>query len=291
MTRSYFLEDENAFASPLITCIWSAYGEIATFSCGMTVQADNSAYVCGTEGWLETGWPWKPQPGKGAYTLARATLGQMVIRIALQCNEADAYLIMDQDNPAPRLLSRPGEGIYNDTAGTIEGNSPFQVVWLSDEIRDSYLEKARALADQRGGQWPGPIVFEGNAAADPSENRLLAAGLEAPTPTSSAGVCAWLGAAVAIKDPTEALFRAQSGSNLLIVGQQDELALGMLSIAVIGLAAQLRQSTTHHSPTHPLTHPPNNPPTHNHHQIIHISTTYTEFILHNVRVFISMYIV
>src|SRR5204862_121347 len=44
----------------------------------------------------------------GAYTLARATLGQMVIRIALQCNEADAYLIMDQDNPAPRLLSRPG---------------------------------------------------------------------------------------------------------------------------------------------------------------------------------------
>jgi len=33
----------------------------------------------------------------GAYTLARATIGQMVIRIALQCNEADAYLIMDQD--------------------------------------------------------------------------------------------------------------------------------------------------------------------------------------------------
>ncbi len=53
----------------------------------------------------------------GAYTLARATIGQMVIRIALQCNEADAYLIMDQDNPAPRLLSRPGEGIYNDAAG------------------------------------------------------------------------------------------------------------------------------------------------------------------------------
>jgi len=34
----------------------------------------------------------------------------MVIRIALQCNEADAYLIKDDSNPAPRLLSRPGEG-------------------------------------------------------------------------------------------------------------------------------------------------------------------------------------
>ena len=75
----------------------------------------------------------------GAYTVARTTLGQMVIRIALQCNEADAYLIMDDNNPAPRLLSRPGEGIYNDMAGALEGNSPFQVVWLPDEVRDSYL--------------------------------------------------------------------------------------------------------------------------------------------------------
>src|SRR5260370_19980435 len=77
----------------------------------------------------------------GAYTVARTTLGQMVIRIALQCNEADAYLIMDDTNPAPRLLSRPGEGIYNDTAGTIESNSPLQVVLLPDEERDASLAK------------------------------------------------------------------------------------------------------------------------------------------------------
>ena len=73
----------------------------------------------------------------GAYTVARTTLGQMVIRIALQCNEADAYLIMDDNNPAPRLLSRPGEGIYNDMAGMLEGNSPFQVVWLPDQVRET----------------------------------------------------------------------------------------------------------------------------------------------------------
>src|SRR5208337_3476835 len=29
----------------------------------------------------------------GAYSLARATLGQMAVRIALQCSEADAHLI------------------------------------------------------------------------------------------------------------------------------------------------------------------------------------------------------
>src|SRR5581483_1252040 len=113
----------------------------------------------------------------GAYTLARATIGQMVIRIALQCNEADAYLIMDQDNPAPRLLTRPGEGIYNDAAGALEGNSPFQAVWLSEEVRDGYLEKIRARADEK--TFPGPFVFEGSAPADVRENPALRAALDA----------------------------------------------------------------------------------------------------------------
>jgi hypothetical protein len=79
----------------------------------------------------------------GAYSLARATLGQMVIRVALQCNEADAYLIMDDTNSAPRLLSRPGEGIYNDAGGALEGNSPFQVVWPPDDGRDEWRMKSR----------------------------------------------------------------------------------------------------------------------------------------------------
>src|SRR4029079_2706140 len=108
----------------------------------------------------------------GAYSLPRATMGQMVIRVALQCNEADAYLIMDDNNPAPRLLSRPGEGIYNDTAGTVEGNSPFQVVWLPDEVRDHYLAQARNRADQSGKSYPGPIVFEGNVPANVRENAV-----------------------------------------------------------------------------------------------------------------------
>ena len=73
----------------------------------------------------------------GAYTLARATMGQMVVRIAFQCNETDAHLIMDDDNPAPRLLTRPGEGIYNDQAGAFAANSPFQIAWLPEDERDA----------------------------------------------------------------------------------------------------------------------------------------------------------
>jgi hypothetical protein len=173
----------------------------------------------------------------GAYTLARATIGQMVIRIALQCNEADAYLIMDQDNPAPRLLSRPGEGIYNDTAGSIEGNSPFQAVWLSDRVRETYLAKIRAQADKSGREYPGPIVFEGNAPADVRENLLLHNALKNPGTTPLAARI-WLGAPNSIKGPTEAVFRRQSASNLLVVGQSDERGLTILSVALVALAAQ-----------------------------------------------------
>lgn len=174
----------------------------------------------------------------GAYTVARTTLGQMVIRIALQCNEADAYLIMDENNPAPRLLSRPGEGIYNDMAGALEGNSPFQVVWLPEEVRDSYLAKARAKADHQGKLYPGPIVFEGNIPADIRENPLLRDVLEAASLKRAEIARIWLGAPNAIKGPTEAAFRRQSGNNLLMVGQQDETILGLFSIGLVALAAQ-----------------------------------------------------
>jgi len=172
----------------------------------------------------------------GAYSLARATLGQMVVRIALQCNEADAALIMDDSNPAPRLLSRPGEAIYNDTAGSVEGNSPFQTVWIGDEERDQWLEKINSLMREKAIRPPGTVVFEGNAPADVRENALLAEALVAPAAMDLPR--AWLGAPNSIKGPTEAVFHRQSGNNLLFVGQREEAALAMLGVSLLALAAQ-----------------------------------------------------
>jgi len=184
----------------------------------------------------------------GAYTLARATIGQMVIRIALMCNEADAYLIMDQDNPAPRLLTRPGEGIYNDAAGSIEGNSPFQTVWLPEDVRDGFLARVRAQADRGQINYPGPFVFEGNAPADVRENPLLndllqkggVGALRRPDAATQRPATArtWLGAPNSIKGPTETIFQKQSGSNLLIVGQSEERSATLLAVALVSLAAQ-----------------------------------------------------
>jgi hypothetical protein len=174
----------------------------------------------------------------GAYTLARATLGQMVIRVALQCNEADAYLIMDDNNSAPRLLSRPGEGIYNDAAGAVEGNSPFQVVWLPEDERDRLLDAIHALGEERGLKMDGPIVFEGNAPADVRDNGLLRDVIGQPPARVPEVGRAWLGAPNSIKGPTEVDFHRQSGNNLLIVGQREEAALSILGLSLLALGAQ-----------------------------------------------------
>ena len=85
----------------------------------------------------------------GQYSLPKATLGQMAVRIALQCSEADAHLILSEDNTAARLLTRPGEAIYNDANGMMEGNNLFQVVWLSDERREKYLERIQEMCRER----------------------------------------------------------------------------------------------------------------------------------------------
>jgi S-DNA-T family DNA segregation ATPase FtsK/SpoIIIE len=176
----------------------------------------------------------------GAYTLARSTIDQMAVRIALQCSEADSRLILADDNPAARLLSRPGEAIYNDANGLVEGNSRFQVAWLPDDRRDDYLAQVVELARQRNYRPPRPqIVFEGNAPAEVEKNRPLQDLLTAPEwPAPTRRALAWLGDPIAIRDPIAAAFRRQSGSNLLIVGQNDEAALGIMTMALISLAAR-----------------------------------------------------
>ncbi|HWE40792.1 MAG TPA: FtsK/SpoIIIE domain-containing protein, partial [Isosphaeraceae bacterium] len=176
----------------------------------------------------------------GAQTLPRTTLGQMAVRVALQCSEADAHLILAENNTAAKLLSRPGEAVYNDANGAPEGNHFFQVVWLGDDRREAYLERLTEMARERPPILTRtPIVFEGDAPADLSRNPQLSAALNAPGwPASPRSALAWLGDPVAIREATGALFRRQGGNHLLIVGQNSEAALGVMTSALLSLAAQ-----------------------------------------------------
>jgi DNA segregation ATPase FtsK/SpoIIIE-like protein len=182
----------------------------------------------------------------GTSGLSRSTLGQMAIRIALQTSEADSQLILGDNNSAARLLTRPGEAIYNDAGGLVEGNSPFQVAWLPDEQRDQYLRSVLEKFRHNGGaaatRREPAIVFEGNAPADITKNRRLLAALAAKE-MSNQPPKAWLGDPVAIKDPTAVTFRRQAGANVLIIGQHEEAAMALMASSITSLAAQAPAAT------------------------------------------------
>jgi len=164
----------------------------------------------------------------------------MAVRVALQCSEADSRLILGDENPAARLLNRPGEAIYNAANGAVEGNILFQVLLLKDDSRETLLQKIRQKAnDSKLKNLSAPIVFEGNAPADFESNQEVVNLINSKVwPQSVKTVKAWLGEPIAIKPHTSALFRKQSRSNLLIIGQNEEAATAMLLNSMIGLATQ-----------------------------------------------------
>ena len=184
----------------------------------------------------------------------------MAVRIALQCSETDAHLILSEENTAARLLTRPGEAIYNDANGLIEGNHPFQIVWLGEEEREGYLRLVRDEADGHGDRGRctdeirnlsnvPPLVFEGNIPADPTTNRRLQRAISKSRNASnlvsgarrssfdSPWTC-WLGDSVSLAGPLELKFGLREGGNVLIVGRDDEAALGMMAACTLALGAQ-----------------------------------------------------
>lgn len=172
----------------------------------------------------------------GAYSLARSTLGQMAVRVALECSEADANLILSDENSAARLLSRPGEAIYNDQNGFVEGNHTFQVAWLPDAQRRDYLKQLAERQQKSSLTFDPAIVFEGNVPADPSHNEELKQSLAGFAACEENNL--WLGSSVRIEPPLKISLKRQSGANLAIVGGDESMAFGMLSTAVLALAAK-----------------------------------------------------
>jgi hypothetical protein len=176
----------------------------------------------------------------GAYSLARSTLGQVAVRVALQCSEADAHLILSEENTAARLLTRPGEAIYNDANGLVEGNHPFQIAWLPDDKRETYLRDMQELTQRRGITPPTAIVFEGNIPSDLERNESLRRFIEDESPAAKriTSPRIWLGDAVEIGDPTSIVLERHSSSNVLVVGQDAEAVQGLFAAASLSLGLQ-----------------------------------------------------
>ncbi|MEL7264952.1 MAG: FtsK/SpoIIIE domain-containing protein, partial [Planctomycetota bacterium] len=175
----------------------------------------------------------------GSHALPRATLGQMAVRIAMMCSESDAAMILADDNTAARFLTRPGEAIYNDAGGLVEGNQPFQVAWLDDEQRGKFLNLISKRDQESVKNLPPAIVFEGNRPGRWSQPIADAAITASPN-----NPVLLLGDSVAIGPPTSAVLSRQAGRNLLVVcppAQTNMVLAGLMSTLIPHLATHPQQ--------------------------------------------------
>ncbi len=95
---------------------------LASFTCGMTLHADNAAYICGDEGYITIPIPWKPPAEKATYTLNRGTpprmdkgaaaAGPMSKQVAVDAGrplyglEADDFAAVVMDGATPTITAQ-----------------------------------------------------------------------------------------------------------------------------------------------------------------------------------------
>jgi hypothetical protein len=173
--------------------------------------------------------------------LDSSTMSQMAVRIAMKNEKADSRLILSEDNTSSGLLFqfRPGEAIYNADSGAEAGNSRFQSFWLSDDELSVYLEAIRRLAYSHN-YVPARVqnIFDGSKNADLNENTLLNSLLDSAAWPEQRYPTIWLGDPISLKDTTNVQLRSRRGSNVLIIGQDENVAPGLVTIAQFTLAAQ-----------------------------------------------------
>lgn len=180
----------------------------------------------------------------GAAQLPSSIMGQIKVRIALPCSEADSRLILADDNKAAQGLKQAGEAIYNPMAGAIEGNNPFQVARFSeDSDLHKYLKQVADTANSIG-IVANPIVFEGNEVARIERSAPINDLLTTHDwPQTAKSVALYLGEPVAIQPPVAVRLKNQSGCNMLILTRDEAEGAGICIATMISMFAQRRPGT------------------------------------------------
>ncbi len=172
----------------------------------------------------------------GNLTSFKGLMHSIAVRVALMCSDSDSRTILSDDNPDAKLLTRPGEGIYNAMGGLVEGNNRFQTFFMDSKKHESYIQKVRDFAQaQNYTRKDKQIIFRGDSASFIEANEALNQLEPLAKPKR---LMVWLGEPVTIDDDVCAILRKQSGSHLLIVGLDEELSSYIVLSALVSLALQ-----------------------------------------------------
>lgn len=167
---------------------------------------------------------------------SRTLYEQMGLRVALRCTPQVSQAVLGEGNIAASQLTHAGQAIVNDGLGERSHNREVQVALLSPTARRAALTTVQALAAGRAD--PPTITFAAHAPARLEANPELLAALAGSAAPRTDAVSVWLGEPIAIKTPTAALLERYEAANLLVIGGDEEQALGLLVAAILSVASQ-----------------------------------------------------
>lgn len=112
---------------------------LASFTCGMTLHADNAAYICGDEGYITIPIPWKPPVQRALYTLNRGTPPRMdQARGAVTAGPMSQDVHIDADRPLYTLEADDFAAVVMDgVPQTISREDTLANMRVLDQLRAS----------------------------------------------------------------------------------------------------------------------------------------------------------
>ena len=174
-------------------------------------------------------------------SLPRSTKDLIAIRIALMCADNDSRLILADDNSAAKYLTRPGEGIYNSASGLVEGNNRFQTFFIEKKDFEFVSQRLDDLTKTNNWQRKQKlIIFKGSDPSYLEANESITQTIPEAKPKI---LNLWVGEPVTIAEDVFTTLRMQSGSNLLVVGADEDTALRIIIASLLSIIAHHKRET------------------------------------------------
>lgn len=172
----------------------------------------------------------------GGETLPSTTIAQLAIRMVLQCSEDDSRKALSASNEDAKLLTRPGEGIYNSKNGQTNGNERFQTYWMEDNEDEAILKAISDYAEAQNSDIPTRVFRE--------DKRPSFEEYSKQTVCTQHSLSIAIGQPYSLEEGVSLEFKQESGSNIVVSGIQERLALNIFISLLTSLALESTKKRT-----------------------------------------------
>jgi preprotein translocase subunit Sss1 len=155
----------------------------------------------------------------GGDTLPSTTIAQLAVRIVLQCSEDDSMKALSTNNVDAKLLTRPGEGIYNAKNGQTSGNERFQTYFMEDDEDEKILSAISKYAEDK--------KLSANTRIFREDVRPTFEEYSQKVKVDKHSIILPIGQPYSLEDMVSIELQKEAGANILISGIHDKLALNL----------------------------------------------------------------